>query len=78
MKNDNLIRPKPIRVVIGDTDLQLMKDFVELTDKMGLYDWEKKDDKNPNEQNILCGMRKFCNEVSWFNRRMNPYKMEVK
>ncbi len=68
---------KPISVRIKDTDLEMMKKFVELTDRMGLYkDWYSEGDTD--EQHILKWMRSFCNEVSWFNRDKNPYVTKVK
>ena len=69
------IEVTPINVRIGDTDLEMMKKFVELTDEMGLYKWTE--GGNTEEQQILKRIRKLCCDVSWFNRDKNPYETEV-
>jgi len=73
-----VLNTKPIKVKIGTTDLQIMKEFVELTDEMGLYDWDINNEGFCDKQFILKSMRSFCNDVSWFNKDKNPYEMEVK
>ena len=69
------LNTRPIKVKIGTTDLQIMKEFVKLTDEMGLYDWIN--EGYCDKQYILKRMRTFCNEVSWFNQDKNPYEKEV-
>ncbi len=72
MKNE--IEEKPISVIIKNTDLEMMRLFVGLTDKIGLYDW---DEGHTLEQKLLKDMRSLCCDVSWVNRDKNPYEMEV-
>jgi hypothetical protein len=70
------ITPSPIKVTIGDTDLELMKRFVDITDEMGLYKWGE--GGYTEEQIILKKIRSLCFDVCWFNRDKNPYESEVK
>ena len=74
-KNNKEIKMKMIKVRIRNTDLELMKKFVEITDKMGLYSSSSPYlNERTDEEKVLNEMRSFCNDVSWFNRDKNPYE----
>ena len=69
---------KVIKIRVKDTDLELMKRFVELTDRIGLFNKISPYlSERTDEDKVLWGMRSFCCDVSWFNRDDNPYEKEV-